>query len=104
MLAGVRSLGYRTDLALLTLGGSTLEQRDDHVLVRTPDNPLHWWGNFLLLPRAPAAEDDRAWLDRFAAEFPDAAPRGLRRRRHRRPGGGPGGVRPPPGCTSRRRR
>ena len=72
VLAGVRSLGYRTDLALLTLGGSTLEQRDDHVLVRTPDNPLHWWGNFLLLPRPPAAEETGRWLDRFAAEIPDA--------------------------------
>ena len=72
VLAGVRSLGYRTDLALLTLGGRTLEQRDDHVLVRTPDNPLHWWGNFLLLPRPPAAEETGRWLDRFAAEIPDA--------------------------------
>ncbi len=72
VLAGVRSLGYRTDLALLTLGGSTLEQRDDHVLVRTPDNPLHWWGNFLLLPQPPAAEETGRWLGRFAAEIPEA--------------------------------
>ena len=68
----MRSLGYRTDLALLALGGSTLEQREDHVVVRTPDNPLHWWGNFLLLPRPPAAEQTGRWLDRFAAEIPDA--------------------------------
>ena len=52
-LAGIRSLGYRTDLALLTLGGSTVQQRDGYLVVRTPANPLHWWGNFLLLPYLP---------------------------------------------------
>ena len=69
VLAGVRSLAYRTDLALLTLGGSTIEHRDDHLVVRTPDNPLHWWGNFLLLPAARPRRD-RALARRFAARSP----------------------------------
>ncbi len=69
----VVSLGYRTDLALLQLGGTVIEDRVDHLVVRTPHNPGHWWGNFLLLREAPAegAETDR-WLEMFAAAFPDA--------------------------------
>ena len=45
----IRSLGLRTDLVLLRLGGSVVEHHDDHVVVRTPDNPTYWWGNFLLV-------------------------------------------------------
>jgi len=66
------SLGYRTDLALLALGGSVIEDRGDHVVVRSPHNPGHWWGNFLLLPAPPAAEQTDHWLALFADEFPDA--------------------------------
>jgi len=49
-----------------------IEDRGDHVVVRSPHNPRHWWGNFLLLPAPPAATDTDRWLDRFADEFPDA--------------------------------
>jgi ribosomal protein S18 acetylase RimI-like enzyme len=66
------SLGYRTDLALLQLGGSLVEDRGDHLVIRSPHNPTFWWGNFLLLSRVPPREDTDLWLDRFAAEFPDA--------------------------------
>lgn len=68
----VVSLGYRTDLALLEAGGSVVEDRDDHLVVRSPHNPTHWWGNFLLLDRAPAAADAPRWLERFVAAFPGA--------------------------------
>ncbi len=68
----VTSLGFRTDLALLQLGGSELEDRGDHLVVRTPHNPAFWWGNFLLLTRPPEAADTDVWLDRFATEFPEA--------------------------------
>jgi ribosomal protein S18 acetylase RimI-like enzyme len=69
----VRSLGFRTDLALLTLGGSAIEDRGDYQVVRTPHNPTYWWGNFLLLSQLPAADDTDRWLDLFAAEFPGTA-------------------------------
>ncbi len=66
------SLGYRTDLALLGSGGSEVEDRGDHLVVRSPHNPTHWWGNFLLLADAPLPEDSGEWLERFAAAFPAA--------------------------------
>ena len=67
------SLGFRTDLALLQGGGSVVEERADHLVVRSDHNPTHWWGNFLLLAKVPAPEDSAMWLDRFAAAFPQAA-------------------------------
>ncbi|HLN79066.1 MAG TPA: GNAT family N-acetyltransferase, partial [Nocardioidaceae bacterium] len=68
----VNSLGYRTDLALLELGGSQIDDRGDHVVVRSPHNPGHHWGNFLLLSSPPAAEETDRWLAAFAEEFPGA--------------------------------
>jgi ribosomal protein S18 acetylase RimI-like enzyme len=66
------SLGYRTDLALLQLGGSEVEDRGDHLVIRSPHNPTFWWGNYLLLSGVPAEPDTDRWLDRFRAEFPAA--------------------------------
>src|SRR5258708_28834018 len=45
----VRSLGYRTDLAILALEGSQVTDQGDHLVIRTAGNPDYWWGNFLLL-------------------------------------------------------
>ncbi len=66
------SLGYQTDIGLLRLGGSRVEDRGDHLVVRSPHNPTHWWGNFLLLAHVPPPEGSQRWLDRFSAEFPSA--------------------------------
>ncbi|WP_371402483.1 GNAT family N-acetyltransferase [Kribbella sp. NBC_00662] len=68
----ITSLGYRTDLLLLELGGSTFRDTGEYVVVRTPANPGYWWGNFLLY-RTPFAPDDaRIRLDDFHREFPTA--------------------------------
>jgi hypothetical protein len=67
----VRSLGYRTDLAILTLEGSQVTDRGDHLVIRTPGNPDYWWGNFLLLQDLKPGSGG-GWVGRFAAEFPDA--------------------------------
>jgi ribosomal protein S18 acetylase RimI-like enzyme len=71
-LTQLRSLGLRTDLALLQLSGTQVEDNGDHVVVRSPHNPLHWWGNFLLLKAVPPAEETDRWLDRFTEAFPEA--------------------------------
>jgi hypothetical protein len=68
----ITSLGYRTDLALLELGGSEIEDRGDHVVVRSPHNPTFWWGNFLLLAAPPSPGQVDRWLETFTQEFPDA--------------------------------
>ena len=66
------SLGFRTDVALRVLEGAEVTDRGDCLVVRTPDNPDFWWGNFLLLARLPGPGQGREWLARFAAEFPAA--------------------------------
>jgi hypothetical protein len=47
----VTSLGFQTDLALRVLEGAEITDRGDYLVVRTPDNPTFYWGNFLLLAR-----------------------------------------------------
>lgn len=69
----VSSLGWQTDLEMLRLGGSQFEDRGDFLVIRSPHNPSHWWGNFLLLSGPPPAHDTQHWLDTFHAELPDAA-------------------------------
>lgn len=69
----VVSIAWRTDLALRCAEGAVVVDRGDHLVVRTPDNPLFHWGNFLLLGRAPSsATETEHWLDTFAEEFPEA--------------------------------
>ena len=53
----VTSLGYRTDVALRVLEGAEVTDRGDYLVVRSPDNPAFWWGNFLLLGRLARARD-----------------------------------------------
>jgi ribosomal protein S18 acetylase RimI-like enzyme len=65
----VRSLGYRTDLMVRRLAGSSVEEGDGYLVVRTPQNPGFYWGNFLLVP-PPIEGTVAAWAEVFAAEFP----------------------------------
>lgn len=67
----IRSLGYRTDLAIRALEGSVVEGEGDCLVVHSPGNPAYWWGNFLLVPELKPGQAG-GWLERFAAEFPDA--------------------------------
>jgi GNAT superfamily N-acetyltransferase len=67
----LRSLGYRTDLAILELEGSQVTDRGDHLVIRTPANPEYWWGNFLLV-RELSPGSGPSWLATFAATFPGA--------------------------------
>lgn len=66
----VRSLAFRTDLALLTLAGSEVEDRGSHLVVRTPNNPGYRWGNFYLLVRPPQADEVDAIIAAYDADFP----------------------------------
>ena len=66
----VTSLGFRTDLALLTSSGSVVEDRGTHLVVRSPDNPSYFWGNFLLLAQPPVPGGEREVIGAFHTEFP----------------------------------
>jgi GNAT superfamily N-acetyltransferase len=66
----IRSLGFRTDLRLLEMTGSVIEERGTHLVVRTPANPTYFWGNFLLLRRLPFPGGEREVIGAFHTEFP----------------------------------
>ena len=66
----VTSLGFRTDVALRAREGAEVTDRGDCLVVRSPNNPDYWWGNFLLLAAWPVPGTGDRWLARFAAEFP----------------------------------
>jgi predicted GNAT family acetyltransferase len=69
----IASLGWRTDLAMLEHSGSIATDGGDHIVVHTPDNPLYWWGNFLLLVEPPRGVDEaRHWLEVFTRAHPTA--------------------------------
>jgi GNAT superfamily N-acetyltransferase len=68
----VTSLGFQTDLALLRLGGSEVEDHGTYLVVRSPHNPAFWWGNFILLSGPPPPDEAPRWLDIFARELPQA--------------------------------
>jgi len=67
---GFRSLALATEVAVLELGGSVVEEGQDHVIVRTLDNPHYWWGNFLVA--RGDFEDARRWDATCVAAFPDS--------------------------------
>ena len=69
----VQSLGFRTDLALRRLGGSSIVSRDGYIVVQSPRNPDFWWGNFVLLPEPIGPGHGERLHQIFREEFPDAA-------------------------------
>jgi GNAT superfamily N-acetyltransferase len=46
-------------------------RRDEYLVVRSPSNQDHYWGNLLIFDAAPAAGDRARWEPLFAAEFAD---------------------------------
>lgn len=69
---GPLPLGWMTDVAVLELMGSTVDDRGDHLVVRSPGNPQFHWGNCILVTDPGAVEDAAGWLAAFRAAIPDA--------------------------------
>ena len=65
-----RSLGLRTD-EMVMARRSAFEDRGDHIVQRTPDEPTFWFGNQVIWKTA--ADDPAPMLAAFDAAFPEAA-------------------------------
>ena len=63
-----RSLVRATDLDVLPVD-RVVERRDGYLVVRSPSNPTHWWGNLLLFDDPPLAGDASPWERLFEGEF-----------------------------------
>ena len=61
------SLGYRTDLIFHRFAGEVID-RGRYLVVRTPDNPNYYWGNFLIFDAPPKPGDFTRWNTLFARE------------------------------------
>lgn len=64
--------GWATDLAILELSGSTIEEHPDHLVVRSPHNPGFHWGNCLFVTGEDAVDDADRWVAEFESSFPGA--------------------------------
>jgi GNAT superfamily N-acetyltransferase len=64
--------GWATDLAVLKHTGSSVEDRGDHLLIRTPVNPDFHWGHCLFVTDEDAVGDVDRWLKTFHTAFPEA--------------------------------
>jgi ribosomal protein S18 acetylase RimI-like enzyme len=65
-----RSLVWATDLDVLPLS-RVIVRRPGFLLIRSPSNPDHYWGNYLLFDRAPVAGDALRWEAAFDELFGD---------------------------------
>lgn len=63
-----RSLVWATSVDVLPVD-RVVERRDGYLVVRSPGNPTHYWGNFLVFDEPPAAGDRVRWEEAFADEF-----------------------------------
>jgi hypothetical protein len=75
-----RSIAQATDIDVLPLD-RIVERRDGYLLLRSPGNPEHYWGNVLLFDAPPGEGDGERWERLFEQEFADE-PR-VRHRQHR---------------------
>lgn len=64
--------GWATDLAILELSGSAIEERADHLVVRSPHNPGFHWGNCVFVTDPDAVDDADRWVATFTGAFPEA--------------------------------
>jgi len=63
-----RSLVWATDLDVLP-PDRVIERREDYLVVRSPGNPGHHWGNLLVFDEPPRPGDGDRWESLFGAEF-----------------------------------
>jgi GNAT superfamily N-acetyltransferase len=64
----IQSLNYATSIDVLPTG-VIVEDRGPYVVVRSPSNHSHFWGNFLLYREPPEAGDRERWEADFTREI-----------------------------------
>jgi ribosomal protein S18 acetylase RimI-like enzyme len=63
----LRSLVWATDIDVLP-ADRVVEGRDDYLVVRSPSNPGHYWGNLLVFSSPPVRGDAGRWERLFELE------------------------------------
>jgi ribosomal protein S18 acetylase RimI-like enzyme len=65
-----RSVGWSTSIDVLPFD-TVVERRDGYLVVRSPGNPSHYWGNLLIFDDPPRDGDGSRWEALFAGAFAD---------------------------------
>src|SRR6202012_2839935 len=65
-----RSLVWATTIDTLP-PQRVVRRRDGYLVVRSPTNPTHYWGNLLVFDEAPAPGEGERWEALFADDFAD---------------------------------
>lgn len=65
-----RALVFATEIDVLP-SNRVVERRDGYLVVRSPSNPAHYWGNLLIFDEPPAEDDAQRWEQLFEHEFGD---------------------------------
>lgn len=65
-----RSLVFATEIDVLP-SDRVVTRRDRYLVVRSPSNPGHYWGNLLIFDAPPEAGDAERWEQLFEDEFGD---------------------------------
>jgi RimJ/RimL family protein N-acetyltransferase len=68
------SPGWQTHLMFAEFDGE-VSAHGDHLVVRSPQSPGYYWGNFLLYDRLPTDADFGPWMQRFDEAIVRPAPR-----------------------------
>lgn len=66
----ISSLARKTDFIFMRHHG-IIQEKDDYIVVKTPANPNHYWGNYLVMKKAPQVGDYPRWTTLFKKEFSD---------------------------------
>lgn len=64
----VKSLGYQIDLAFPGFTGEIID-RGEYLVIRTPNNPSYYWGNYILFSNPPGPDDFDRWREIFHQEI-----------------------------------
>ncbi len=65
----ITSISHKTDLLFSRFSGNVID-REDCILIQTPENPTFHWGNYILFKEAPQKGDFKKWTELFKSEFP----------------------------------
>lgn len=64
----MKTLGLKTDMIFHHFGAE-VTQRKNYTVIKTPDRPTYFWGNYLIFDRPPQAGDLQPWIRAYEKEF-----------------------------------
>ena len=64
----IKSLGLKTDIMFFK-HNALVKEKENYLVIKTPDNLSYFWGNLLVYPKGPVTGDLYKWIEDFKNEF-----------------------------------